>query len=145
MVVEERIIQNLAVHGCLPRSQGQQALHPVSGWGGGPMSSSSSAQELQQSRQRRRTKLSTRNHKQPTHPLHSAAATAGSPEAVPDPHEGALRSWPVPGGKATRLAPWRRGVERSSPRVALPILQARFSAEARLLLKDSFPEEGRQF
>ena len=144
-MVEERIIQNLAVRRCLPRNQGQRALRPGSGWGDGPTSSSSSTRELQQSRQRRRTKLSTRNHEQPAHPLHSAAATAGSPGAVPDPHEGALRSWPVPGGKATRLAPWRRGVERSSPRVALSILQARFSAEARLLLKDSFPEEGRQF
>ena len=34
--------------------------------------------------------------------------------------------------------------DRSSARVALPILQACFSVVARLLLKDLFPEEGRQ-
>lgn len=121
-------------HGCPATEPGTiRALHPVSGRGGGPASSSSSAREPQQSHERRRTKLSAG-----TCPLHSAAVRP-TPREGPRPPRDTLRSWPSQEGRG------HTGSHRQKlPEVALPILQARFSAEARLLLKDLFPEEGRQ-
>lgn len=79
--VVQRITQNLALRGCLPRSQAQSRPSP-SEWVGRwtCVSSSSGARERQQPRQRRRTQLSSGSHGQHGSPTPSAAATA-----APDP------------------------------------------------------------